>query len=110
MTKTNVMKRAWELYREANCTTRYEFGLALGAAWAEQKSQDSWAALEAHVKAQHDKYPNAFKAKYPQGTLERSPGDYRGYSWQVQFTQDGKKYTYRGGIVAVFAKLGIKVA
>jgi len=110
MTKTNIMKRAWELYREANCSTRYEFGLALSAAWAEQKSQASWAALQAHVKAQEDKYPNAFKAKYPKGILEKAPGDYRSYSWHVQFTQGGKKYTYNGGIVTVFEKLGIKVA
>jgi len=35
---TNVMKRAWEMYKEAGCTSRYEFAIALRAAWAELKA------------------------------------------------------------------------
>lgn len=34
----NIMNRAWEIYKAAGCSTRFEFGLSLKAAWAEAKA------------------------------------------------------------------------
>jgi hypothetical protein len=39
----NIMTRAWEIYKAADCQTRYEFGLALKAAWAEARAPASSA-------------------------------------------------------------------
>jgi len=41
--KKQIMKRAWEMYKVAGCSSRAEFGLALKAAWAEAKTQVSFA-------------------------------------------------------------------
>ena len=38
MKKSEIMKRAWQLYKEAGCKYRYEFSIALKAAWAEFKT------------------------------------------------------------------------
>lgn len=38
MTKSVIMKTAWAMYKAAGCTTRYEFSLALKAAWAQAKA------------------------------------------------------------------------
>ena len=37
MNLSNIMRRAWALYKQANCTMRAEFAAALRAAWAEAK-------------------------------------------------------------------------
>lgn len=34
----NVMKKAWEMYKEAGCTTKAEFAIALKLAWKEAKT------------------------------------------------------------------------
>lgn len=33
----NIMKRAWEIYKNTGCATKYEFGLCLKMAWAESR-------------------------------------------------------------------------
>lgn len=33
----NIMSRAWKIYKESGCSTRYEFSLCLKISWAEHK-------------------------------------------------------------------------
>ena len=101
MKKANIMRRAWTLYREAGCTTRYEFGLALKTAWAEVNQISAWTQL--------DTIKNAFYSKYPNGSFEKKAGT-MGYRVNVTFAPGGKVYTYIGGVVMVAQKLGLKVA
>ena len=102
MKKANIMKRAWNLYREAGCTTRYEFGLALKAAWQEANSPFG-------MMTQLDTIKNAFYSKYPNGTFSKQSGT-MGYRVNVTFAPGGKTYNYIGGVMMVAQKLGLKIA
>jgi len=84
-TAYRVMKAAWRMYREAGCTTRYEFSLALKAAWAIENAIQK-------VVNQKDALQEAFASKYPTGTLKIHQF-WRGAT--VQFTAGGKRYTYK---------------
>lgn len=108
MNKTNIMSRAWDMYKEAGCTTRYEFGVALRAAWAESKNRVS---IDAYAREIANTMNNgwtkqdlekAFYAKYPQGMISMvvyGPA-------KVRFTNGGKVYQYRGNWHTVGQKLG----
>ena len=63
--------------------------------------------IQERVNELNNRFPNAFKAKYPDGTLEK--GDYKGYSYKVTFTPGGKTYIYRGGSRDIAKKLGLDI-
>jgi len=115
MKKANIMKRAWNIYHEAGCTTRYEFGLALKAAWAEAKASEALNNMWVGFKAQsnmtiisYTDFEAAFKAKYPQGSFTKPIMMQNTIT--IQFVPGGKKYTYTGRYDTVSRKLGLAAA
>jgi len=104
--KSKLMTRAWEIFRKGYCPT---FARSLKQAWNEAKGYGVSAEVLARVEENNNKIPNAFKAKYPNGTLTKKTG-HRGYRYDVTFTPGGKVYTYIGGIAMIAEKLGLEVA
>ena len=110
MTRTNVMRRAWTLYKEANCTTRYEFGLALKAAWNQIRQEENARNMNTYIidgKAYYgtkDAFMAAFLSKYPTGSIAI------GQFWnsaKITFEAGGKEYFY--GKAGWQTRLGINV-
>ena len=111
MKLSNIMKSAWAMYRAAGCTTRAEFGLALRAAWdnaklaAVRERARNTPAAEGMIIMSYTAFEKAFKAKYPQGSFTK-PVMFQN-NMKIQFTPDGKVYTYAGRYDTVAQKLGL---
>ena len=91
--KSAVMKRAWKIYKETGCKTRYEFGLALEMAWY-QVRREAAAPIKYVIDGvtyfhQKEAFKAAFLSKYPTGSIEI------GQFWnsaKVRFEAGGKQY------------------
>jgi len=104
--RTAIFNRAWEIFKNGYCPT---FAKSLRQAWNEAKGYGVSAEVLYRIKQDDNKIPNAFKAKYPNGTLTKKTA-HRGYRYDVTFKPGGKVYTYIGGIVMIAEKLGLNVA
>lgn len=101
---TNTMTRAWEIYKETGCTTRYEFGICLQMSWEEIKEDKNMTvekALEiANERAYSDYHINAGVERKAVAKVWEKNGMSRTYISIQCFTLNGRfKKSYDCGYI-----------